>query len=159
MKFCLKFFSQMGSQFSQHLLNNLFLLQWFVFPLLLHNKFQFGHGYVSELFSLSKCKYLFPVGTLYSQRNNNACRLTRGAPSIFLVSAYLADRSNEEPENFLVSMESREIILRDVFMCTSNPAEQSLPHRRTVLCWAKSLWIVLIWLFISRLQTNPFRFF
>ena len=80
----------MGSQFPQHLPNNLFLLQWFVVPLLLHKKFQAGRGYVSVLFSLSKSKYLFLVGTMHSQRNNNLCRLIRETPSLFLVSDYLA---------------------------------------------------------------------
>lgn len=117
----------MGSQFSQCLLSNVFLLQWSVDPHFLHSKFQLENGYVSELFCLSKCKHLVPVGTLYSQRNNNSCRLQ--GSSLSLPGFWLLGRSNEEPENFLVSMESRDINLRDIFMCTSNPAELSLLHR------------------------------
>ena len=155
-KFCLKIFSKMGSQFSQCLLSNVFFLQWSVDPHFLHSKFQLENGYVSELFCLSKCKHLVPVGTLYSQRNNNSCRLQ--GSSLSLPGFWLLGRSNEEPENFLVSMESRDINLRDIFMCTSNPAELSLLHRRTGFYWDKSLWLVLIWLFISRFQTDPFPF-
>ena len=58
-RFCLKIFSKMGSQFSQCLLRNIFLLQWSVAPHLLHSKFQLENGYVSELFSLSKCNFVF----------------------------------------------------------------------------------------------------
>ena len=112
----------MGSQFP-NISDNLLLFQWFVF----HSHcivFQFGPGCVPEL--RSTFEYFFPVGTTYSQRRNNLCSQQGSLPS-FLVSDYLADQT----KNWRFSWwAERQVILRDIFTCMSNPAGHHLTQRR-----------------------------